>query len=407
MSVHDTVQVPPPAIAMSVSDFADTLFGHLPRADQRRWAEAYLKGLLTTPGKKSVRRLAAAVSSSPTASHSLQQFLNASPWDWAPARRELTRLTAHWARTRAWSLTTAVLPKRGEHSVGVHRWFIPAAGRVVNCQQGLGAFAATDQGNLPVDWRLALPECWTEDAQRRERARIPLSVRHRPMSAYALDLVDTLRAGSASSPPPVVADMSTFSETDVLLRGLIQREQDFVIAVPDKLRVIPVGYASGSPLRTPPNSGPVLGAQQLLRQCGLRRPHTSTLMGHGGGARQVRAVSGMVHLAGSASSPERQRTALRVFTQCRPVGHRFAPVWITNMMQERIDELFTLAHLNAGSAATIQDMQENHGLLDFEGRSFPGWHHHMTLVSAAYAYRRLAPPAAHQQHAFGAYWAAA
>ncbi len=26
---------------------------------------------------------------------------------------------------------------------------------------------------------------------------------------------------------------------------------------------------------------------------------------------------------------------------------------------------------------------------DFEGRSFVGWHHHMTLVSAAYAYDSL------------------
>lgn len=29
------------------------------------------------------------------------------------------------------------------------------------------------------------------------------------------------------------------------------------------------------------------------------------------------------------------------------------------------------------------------GLLDFEGRSYPGWHHHMALVSAAYAFRSL------------------
>jgi len=32
---------------------------------------------------------------------------------------------------------------------------------------------------------------------------------------------------------------------------------------------------------------------------------------------------------------------------------------------------------------------QDFGLLDFEGRSFPGWYHHMALVSAAYTYRRL------------------
>lgn len=390
MSVHDAVQVPPPVSAMSVSDFADRLFGHLPRADQRRWAEAYLKGLLTTPGKKSVRRLAAAVSSSPTASHSLQQFLNASPWDWMPARRELARLSGQGARTRAWVLTTAVLPKRGEHSAGVHRTFVPAAGRIVNCQRGMGAFAATDCGIVPVDWRLVLPESWTDNAQRRRRARIPVSVRHQPLPAYALQLVDTLRADGTAPPPPVVADMSTESDVDLLLRGLVQRGQDFAVAVPATLRVIPAGHAHSRSPGTPV-TGPLLGVQQLLRQCALRRPHMSTLTSHGGHLRHVRAVSGMVRLAADRPSPEHGSVALKIFTECRPRGHRPAPVWITNMVNERIDDLLALAQLHGGSAAVVQDMQENHGLLDFEGRSFPGWHHHMTLVSAAYAYRRLAP----------------
>ncbi|MFD0431908.1 hypothetical protein ACFQ60_46150 [Streptomyces zhihengii] len=39
--------------------------------------------------------------------------------------------------------------------------------------------------------------------------------------------------------------------------------------------------------------------------------------------------------------------------------------------------------------AAVRDVQNELGLLDFEGRSFPGWHHHMTLASAAYLYRRL------------------
>lgn len=38
-------------------------------------------------------------------------------------------------------------------------------------------------------------------------------------------------------------------------------------------------------------------------------------------------------------------------------------------------------------------LEEDCGLLDFEGRSYPGWHHHMTLVSAAYTYSRLYSPA--------------
>ena len=45
----------------------------------------------------------------------------------------------------------------------------------------------------------------------------------------------------------------------------------------------------------------------------------------------------------------------------------------------------TLAH--AGDS--VREMSDDFGLQDFEGRSYPGWHHHMTLVSAAYAYSRF------------------
>ncbi|CAL9674658.1 IS701 family transposase [Streptomyces sp. enrichment culture] len=385
MSAYDACRGSAPAPALPVPDFAQSLFAHLARADQRRWAEAYLMGLLTTPGKKSVRRLAAAVSSSPTA---LQQFLNASPWAWEPARRRLTQLAGQWLRPHAWVLAMAVLPKRGEHSVGVHRSFIPAAGRVVNCQQGLGAFVAADGETVPVDWRLVLPAAWADDGQRRLRARIPAVVRHRTLSAYALDLVDTLRANSTLPAPPVVADMSECSDPGALLQGLGQRRQDFVIAVPGGLQVLPAGTQP----RHSPGGGPLLTAQQLLQQSALRRPHTSTVEDEGGRLRHVRAVSGAVHLPGSRLAAVSGRGSLRLFTECRSASRPPTRVWITNLVHDRMDTLLALTQSHTWTKRTMEEMTENYGLLDFEGRSFPGWHHHMTLVSAAYAYRRMARP---------------
>src|SRR4051794_29080320 len=149
----------------SVPAFADQLFEHLPRTDQRKWARAYLEALMTTRGKKTVRRLAASVSDSPTASQSLHQFVNASPWDWMPVRQEIAR----WAETRltpqAWLLDFAVIRKRGEHSCGVHRRFDPATGRSATCQVGVGAFLANADAAVPVDWRLLLPGSWANDPQ--------------------------------------------------------------------------------------------------------------------------------------------------------------------------------------------------------------------------------------------------
>lgn len=56
------------------------------------------------------------------------------------------------------------------------------------------------------------------------------------------------------------------------------------------------------------------------------------------------------------------------------------------MNRHRMDDLLHLVRRSARSGAVLGSLADEFGLLDFEGRSFPGWHHHMTLMSAAYAY---------------------
>ncbi|MFF9458943.1 transposase [Streptomyces flaveolus] len=67
-----------------LSEFVAQVFGSLPRRDQRRWGECYLRGLMLDSRRKSVQ---------PMAEHlldgnlqALQQFVNQSPWDPLPVR---------------------------------------------------------------------------------------------------------------------------------------------------------------------------------------------------------------------------------------------------------------------------------------------------------------------------------
>ncbi|GCD37005.1 putative ISXo8 transposase [Streptomyces chrestomyceticus JCM 4735] len=384
----------------SFDAFADDLFGHLPRTDQRRWAHAYLLALLTTEGKKSVRRLAAAVSDSPTASQSLHQFLNASPWDWNPVRRELVRRAEQPAAPRAWILAPAVLPKRGGHSVGVHRRFDSAAGRTVSCQLAMGMFlpvgeaataaavsvsaasgalgpgasgaaasgasgAAGDSGAsaagdcggsaaVSVDWRLFLPPQWAEDPELLRRNRIPASETNhpRPMWVHALDLVEAQAARSTCAPAPVVADLSEYSDSVRLIEALARQGRDFVIAVP-----------SATALATPATPG-------MPGDPGAR-------------PRLLQSAPTPVRLPGSHHT-------YRAFTEPGPAGVRPSRIWLTNMAHRRLGQLLGLARLHQLPTATLRTLATDFGLHDFEGRSFPGWHHHMTLTSAAHAYRALA-----------------
>ncbi|MDH6517544.1 hypothetical protein M2163_005475 [Streptomyces sp. SAI-135] len=434
--------------------FVAEIFERLPRADQRRWARVYTRGLLTTPGRKTVRRLAASVSDSATAAQALHQFVNASPWDWEPVRARLADWVVRRSGPRALLLGTAVLPKRGDSSCGVHRRFVPQEGRTVNCQVGIGAFLATDRAAVPVDWRLLLPGAWSADPRLRDRARVPEDTAGTQDSAaaQALDLVDGVgpsrSGGAAGTGPdglPVVADLVGFADTAALTAGLAARGRRFVVAVPGDLVVLPEramsavsavagvpggsgGWAGASgaeavrgggtgPARAGEGVSPVTPVPQVppvpfVPSASPLRAVAGALPGQAdrGGVR-VRDLLA----AQDARLPDRfpgvpvvavrvpgVPLALRLTVERRPDesgGDRF---WLTDLVDRPARETPALARLYSGAADTMRRLADDFGLRAFEGRSYPGWHHHMTLVSAAYAYGtlgRTGPPPAHPARA--------
>jgi SRSO17 transposase len=62
--------------------FAEAMFEPLARADQRRWGEVYLRGLMLDGKRKSIQPMAERLPDGNE--QALQQFLSQSPWDWRP-----------------------------------------------------------------------------------------------------------------------------------------------------------------------------------------------------------------------------------------------------------------------------------------------------------------------------------
>ncbi|MCI0383204.1 transposase [Streptomyces sp. CNQ085] len=374
----------------SVSAFADNIFEYLPRTDQRRWARTYLWGLLTTPGKKSVRRLAS-VSGSPTAFQSLHQFVNASPWDWAPVREELVRWVERRARTQAWVVDLAVLRKRGEHSCGVHRRFVPSTGRSVTCQVGVGAFLATPKESVPVDWRLMLPGSWSKDPQRRKRARIPDDIHGGSAERHVLDLLDALTSVSRAAPVPVVADLSASPGAADLVRGLALRDCRFAVAVPDNFKIVLGRHLKVQRRNGPGDHGLALSARSIFQFDTGGLFQLEKVPSDSGHKRGTTVMSSLVHLPTALMDDSQPPRTYQLFA-VRSAGDRRPPkLWLTSLTHSRVEERLALVRTLRRTSESVRRM-EDFGLLDFEGRSYPGWHHHMTLVSAAYAYSRLHGP---------------
>jgi SRSO17 transposase len=88
-------------IRTRLAAFAEDLFASMPRKDQCRWGQTYLRGLLLDGKRKSIQPMATRLAQGDPAAdadaleQALQQFVNQSPWDWAAVRRRLAqRMTA-------------------------------------------------------------------------------------------------------------------------------------------------------------------------------------------------------------------------------------------------------------------------------------------------------------------------
>ncbi|MFI1126839.1 IS701 family transposase [Streptomyces hygroscopicus] len=370
----------------ALSDFAGEIFSSMSRVDQRRWGEVYLRGLLVVEGKKSVRRISEDVLSIP-AHQSLQQFINQSPWEWEPVRAHMARYVSKEETPKAWVLSRVAIPKRGERSVGVERRFLPEASRTVNCQIGLAVALAVPSGNLPVNWRLLMPAKWLTDSTLRESAYIPRDVRANPEWVDFVAMLDELEFQWDVCRVPVVADLRHLAEVPELVTELTDRGLDFSFEVDGSLEVLDTA-GQRRPVRTVHAArGAFKGAGSALESLGRWCRQTSASCGH---RDTMKVVSSLVTLPDNGRRPDGgQGLRVRLLTEVSPSGLA-KHSWITNLREHRVDEIVALSRLAQRSKENMKAMENRFGLRDFEGRSYRGWHHHMTMVSAAYAFHRLA-----------------
>jgi hypothetical protein len=63
--------------------------------------------------------------------------------------------------------------------------------------------------------------------------------------------------------------------------------------------------------------------------------------------------------------------------------------WVTNMAGRPVADLVALAKVAPTAGPHLERLAGAYGLRDYEGRTFAGWHHHVTLAAAAYTYHVL------------------
>ena len=387
-----------------LEEFAAQMLAPLERKDQRRWGEVYLRGLMLDGKRKSIEPMAARLADGDE--QCLQQFVNQSPWRPEPVRERLALRMSAEITPDAWVIDDTGFPKFGRRSVGVARQYCGALGKVANCQVGVSISAVTPEASCPIDWALYLPAEWDEDP-RRAACRVPTDARHLPKWQLALQMIDELVRWGAGA-PPVLGDAAYGDITELRL-GLEARTIDYVLDVKGVTSALPEGAMPTQPARSGGRGRPSLaryrgpfsslaalalgaGAQactQVTWREGTRGPMSSRFV-----ALRVRPSN--ITLRRAAAEGER---ALCWLLAEWPAGTD-APTdfWLSNLPPDTpIEQLVALAKLRWRIEQDYRELKDALGLDHFEGRSWPGWHHPVTLVSVAHGFltteRLRRPPA--------------
>jgi SRSO17 transposase len=380
--------------------FAEDVFASLPRTDQRARGECYLRGLMLEGRRKSIEPMAQRLGE--VHYQALHHFVAVSPWDWRPVRRRLAELLCAALSPTAWVVDDTGFPKDGSCSVGVQRQYSGTLGKTANCQLGVSVNAVTEQASCPLDWRLFLPQRWDQDAmaERRAACHLPQDIHHRPKWQLVLDMLDEL-AGWQLSPPVLLAD-SGYGEVGEFRGGLEARQVPYVVEVR--------ADTSAYPERVLPVAAPYAGKGRRPRP--RYRDQPSSLKELAMAAGQQAGVE-LVWRRGSKGLQRGRFLALRV----RPAGvtpRRLArqagaelplrwllvewppgkaeptKYWLSNLPETTpLVELVRLARLRWRVEQDYRELKGGLGLDHFEGRGWPGWHHHVTLVSVAHGFLTL------------------
>jgi SRSO17 transposase len=402
-------------------DFAAEMLGGLPRKDQRAAGELYVRGLLTDGQRKSMQPMAVRLG---VDHQRLQQFITSSTWDYVAVRRNVARDFAGRYPLEALVVDDTGFPKDGTASPCVARQYSGTLGKTANCQVAVSVHLVNEHASCAADWRLFCPQSWDDAAledpvaaaraaRRRERAGIPDQVRHSEKWRLALEMIEEMAGAggwgvleqvtAAGSARPVVTADAGYGDNTSFRLELETRGWRYVVAVKGTTSAYacdaqPVTRTLGGGPGRPPGPG-YPGPPANLRQLAIAHadkiaPVTwrqGTKATHGNPAAlmtshflaiRVRPANRDIPRGTDGSLPD-----CWLLAEWPPYADEPTDYWLSNLPAGTpVAELVRLAKIRWRIEHDYRELKTGLGLDHFEGRSWTGWHRHVTLAALAQAF---------------------
>jgi SRSO17 transposase len=373
--------------------YVDGLTSVIGHADRAAPLKSYCIGLLAAEGRRSVEPMAAVTApAGVSAQHQkLLHFVANAPWSdeavLAKVRQMVLPKIERHGPIEAWIIDDTSFPKQGRHSVGVHRQYCGQLGKQANCQAVVTLSVANHHASLPIAYRLYLPQEWIEDAERRKKARIPEEITFKTKPQIALEQIHA--ACAAGLARGVVLMDAAYGCHSALRHGVSALALSYVAAIAWTIKVRPV--ADGGKL------GPRMSAKDLA--LGLPTHAWRTVTWREGTNGRLTSRFARVRVRTSPIRRAKDRTEETLLIEWPKGEAEPTNYWLSTLPESTaFRRLVDIAKMRWRIERDYQDLKQEIGLGHYEGRGWPGFHHHGTLCIAAYGFllseRETIPPSA-------------
>src|SRR5712691_7457956 len=365
-----------------------SVIGHADRAAPLR---DYCVGLLAAEGRKSVEPMAAVTApAGVSAQHQkLLHFVANATWSderlLAKVREMTLPAIERHGPIEAWIIDDTSYPKQGTHSVGVHHQYCGQVGKQANCQVAVTLSIANQHASLPIAYRLYLPKEWAQDAARRKKAHVPTAIKFKTKPQIALEQIR--EACAAGVPRGVVLMDASYGSNSELRAGVSALGLSYAAGIVPTIKVRAV------------SDGGVLGQRMSVKELALSLPKHAwrTITWREGTAERLRSRFARVQVRTAPIRRAAERVEETLLIEW-PEGET-APTkyWLSTLDKKTsFRRLVDIAKMRWRIERDYQDLKQEIGLGHYEGRGWPGFHHHGALCIAAYGFliseRETIPP---------------
>lgn len=373
------------------------------RTERRELLKSYCQGLMLPLKRKSVEPLAASIDPLHVSSmhQSLNHFVAQSPWsdeavlgqvtDWVLPRMGLSEQEPVF-----WIADDSGMPKQGTHSVGVARQYCGQLGKTDNCQVAVTLSIATAQASLPVKYRLYLPDSWASDPARRKEAGVPDDVSF--ATKPAISLAQMTAAKDAGLPGDIALADAGYGDDTAYRDGITALGMRYAVGIKTGTKVWAQGNAplpskpwSGkgrkpTRLRRGPENQPVTVKELALSLPASAwrkttwREGTNTALSSRFAAVRVRAAHGDTQ----ATVVRADEWLLIEWPKGEPEPTKYFLSTLPATTTRKV--LVNVVKMRWRIERDYQELKQEFGLDNFEGRNWRGFHHHATLCIAAYGF---------------------